>query len=49
VDNTDPLVAVWQALERSQFDEVIVSTLPRRLSHWLRLDLQRGSSAWASG
>jgi len=37
--DSDPFVAVREALERSQFDEVIVSTLPRRLSHWLRLDL----------
>jgi hypothetical protein len=39
VGDTDPFVAVRTALERSQFDEVIVSTLPRRVSHWLRLDL----------
>jgi len=39
VGDTDPFVAVKTALERSQFDEVIVSTLPRRVSHWLRLDL----------
>jgi hypothetical protein len=39
VGDTDPFVAVRHALERSQFDEVIVSTLPRRVSHWLRLDL----------
>lgn len=39
VGDTDPLIAVRVALERSQFDEVILSTLPRRVSHWLRLDL----------
>ena len=39
VGDTDPFVAVRQALERSDFDEVIISTLPRRVSHWLRLDL----------
>jgi hypothetical protein len=39
VGDTDPFVAVRAALEQSQYDEVIVSTLPRRVSHWLRLDL----------
>jgi hypothetical protein len=39
VGDTDPFVAVRKALEHSQFDEVIVSTLPRRVSHWLGLDL----------
>lgn len=39
VGDTDPFIAVRTALERSRFEEVIVSTLPRRVSHWLRLDL----------
>ena len=39
VGNTDPFIAVRTALTSSQFDEVIVSTLPRRVSHWLRFDL----------
>jgi hypothetical protein len=39
VGDTDPFVAVRTALEHSHFDEVIVSTLPQRVSHWLRLDL----------
>jgi hypothetical protein len=39
VGDTDPFLAVQAALERSQFDEVIISTLPHRVSHWLRLDL----------
>ncbi|MGA2321854.1 MAG: hypothetical protein ABSG95_14155 [Solirubrobacteraceae bacterium] len=39
VGDTDPFVAVRTALQRSQFDEVIISTLPRRVSHWLGLDL----------
>jgi hypothetical protein len=37
--DTDPFLAVRTALELAQYDEVIVSTLPRRVSHWLRLDL----------
>jgi hypothetical protein len=39
VGDTDPFAAVRAALQTSAFDEVIVSTLPRRVSHWLRLDL----------
>lgn len=30
---------VRELVAREQFDEVIVSTLPRRLSRWLRVDL----------
>jgi hypothetical protein len=39
VGDPDPLVAVQDALARELFDEVIVSTLPARVSHWLRRDL----------
>jgi hypothetical protein len=39
VGDTDPFVAVRQALDHESFDEVIVSTLPTHVSHWLRLDL----------
>jgi hypothetical protein len=39
VGDSDPFVAVHEALERSEFDEVIISTLPQRVSHWLRQDL----------
>jgi hypothetical protein len=39
IADTDPLVAVREALEREPFDEVIVSTLPARVSHWLHRDL----------
>lgn len=36
----DPLAAARAVLEReAPFDEIIVSTLPSRLSHWLRMDL----------
>ena len=35
----DPLARVRQLLAESQFDAVIVCTLPTRLSHWLRVDL----------
>ena len=36
---SDPLVAVQEALAEAQFDEVIISTLPRHVSRWLRRDL----------
>ena len=35
----DPVRAVRGVLERRVFDEIIVSTLPRGASRWLRLDL----------
>jgi hypothetical protein len=36
---SDPFVAVQDALAGGDFDEVLVSTLPERVSHWLRRDL----------
>jgi hypothetical protein len=39
IGGSDPLVAVRETLEREPFDEVIVSTLPARVSHWLHRDL----------
>ena len=35
----DPFLAVEAALEVDPYDEVIVSTLPARVSHWLHIDL----------
>ena len=35
----DPIAAIHAALFAGEFDEIIVSTLPRRISRWLRLDL----------
>lgn len=35
----DALRAVERALVHEHFDEVIISTLPERVSHWLRRDL----------
>jgi hypothetical protein len=39
VGEEDPFEAVSSALRDRGFDEVIVSTLPRRVSEWLRRDL----------
>ena len=39
VGDRDPVRAVETAMKGRQFDEIIVSTLPRRVSKWLRQDL----------
>jgi hypothetical protein len=39
VGDTDPFAAVRDALHAAHYDEVIVSTLPTHVSHWLRIDL----------
>ena len=41
VGDPEPLAAIGDALHEGNFDEIILSTLPRRLSAWLRLDLPR--------
>jgi len=35
----DPMAAVRRVMDRSTFDEIIVSTLPTGISRWLKLDL----------
>jgi hypothetical protein len=39
VGDHEPLMAIEDALNRAPYDEIVISTLPRRLSRWLRLDL----------
>jgi hypothetical protein len=39
VGDNDPFHAVSGALATGRYDEVIISTLPARVSHWLHIDL----------
>lgn len=39
VGDAEPMSAISDALHEREVDEIILSTLPRRLSRWMRLDL----------
>ena len=39
--SSDPLEAMEKIFADHQFDEIIVATLPRRVSRWLEADLPR--------
>jgi hypothetical protein len=39
VGDAEPLMAIHDAVNLGAFNEIIISTLPRRISKWLRLDL----------
>jgi hypothetical protein len=39
VGDPEPLAAIQDAINTRGFDEIIISTLPSRVSRWLKLDL----------
>ena len=39
IGDPEPLTAIEDVLAGQQFDEIIISTLPSGISHWLRMDL----------
>jgi len=39
VGDAEPLMAIADAVNAASYDELVISTLPRRLSRWLHLDL----------
>lgn len=41
VGDSDPVVAVRETIKHNDFDEVIISTLPARVSRWLRREVPR--------
>ncbi len=41
IGDTDPFVAIREVVTNVGVDEIIISTLPARVSRWLRRDLPR--------
>ena len=39
VGDADPIAAIHDVLNAGNFDEIVISTLPKRLSRWLKVDL----------
>jgi hypothetical protein len=45
VGDADPLAAISDECNFTEYDELIVSTLPLKISKWLRVDLPRKAEA----
>jgi hypothetical protein len=43
--DAEPLCAIQDSINLGSYDEIIISTLPRRISRWLRLDLVSKTAA----
>jgi hypothetical protein len=39
VGDAEPVAAISDTLHEREVDEIIISTLPRRLSRWMHIDL----------
>ena len=39
IGDAEPLAAIQDAINLHGFDEIIISTLPSRVSRWMKLDL----------
>ncbi len=39
VGDADPIAAIHDAMNSRAFDEIVISTLPKKLSRWLHVDL----------
>lgn len=39
IGDSEPLSAIQDSINLGRFDEILISTLPPRMSRWLRLDL----------
>ena len=39
VGDADPIAAIHDSLSGGDFDEIVISTLPKRFSRWLKVDL----------
>ena len=44
IGDAEPLAAIQDAINLHGFDEIIISTLPSRVSRWLKLDLPSKAS-----